>query len=240
MLTQQKSISIPIKPIFSGPRPDVDRRLFEEQRNYLDRLAHSFHQYFHSPREEADERIHGLYREALDLHKQCEAFSEKVYAFRSEFTVEAGEGSKIEDAHEILDLLPPHRITSGPNQNGYYNRVRFRVAFRREAFPAIAAISSLPEHDFKRAIDFSLFDYTWLFCKECGSKNSQEVPSPTNCYKCGETMITVEDPYKSARLEHKALNDRLQPLRERGFNTWMSIQKVTTSNVLADLSVMGK
>ncbi len=240
MTAAQRTAAIAIKPIYSGPRPEVDRQAYEAQCCYLETLAKSFSLHFYGPRIETDPRINQLFKEASELRRQCEAFAEKVSHLRTELAVEAGEGTSINDAREILELLPPHRITSGPLKDGYYNRVRFKLAFPPKNLPAIAPHSDISQYALKQAIDTRLIGSRWVQCTRC-SVTLRIVTDDDHCKQCCSLpMVAVADPYQAARLEYKALEERLLPLQQRGFGAWIKIEKVTKANILATLVVTGR
>lgn len=239
MTALQSSDAIPMKPIYSGPRPNVDRQVYEAHCNYLSDLVRSFSLRFYAPKVESEERINQLFKEGTEIRKLCDSFTQKARDLHHQLSTEAGDGTVIEDAREILDLLPPHRITSGPIQEGYHNLSRFKLAFRPELFPAIAQYQDKAPYALKQAIDIALIGETWLECRKC-DLTFRKLTDDESCRQCNLPMFIVADQHKAARLENRWLQDRLLPLRERGFQTWITIEKVTKTNILATLIVSGR
>lgn len=79
---------------------------------------------------------------ALALIKQID---EKLARYRGH----RGQDSvQISDPNKILDLLPSHRITAGPNRRGH--GYSWRVVFKHTLFPAITALRDHDEYAFRR------------------------------------------------------------------------------------------
>src|SRR5690242_3229698 len=77
MVSVKKEPPILMKPIYSGPRPDIDRQRYEKQCRYLDDLVNNFSVRFHAQNIENDSHIEQLCKEAIALKKLCEDLARK-------------------------------------------------------------------------------------------------------------------------------------------------------------------
>jgi hypothetical protein len=154
------------RPLRSGPRPmsHDEQRRYKELLDQLGNLARELRPGIHhvgwvgngSP----DRAYHAypphlaeveaLVLEAQPLVEACNALSEKIEARRDEIRRAAGEGGKLESEREVLDLLPPCRVTSGPVST--YDSNKWMLSFPAADHPALRELADRSEHDQKRAI----------------------------------------------------------------------------------------
>jgi hypothetical protein len=155
------------RPLRSGPRPmsDGEQRRYKELLDQLGNLARelrpgihhvgwvgnggpdrAYHAYPDHLRE-----VEQFVLEAQPLVEACNRLSEKVEARRDEIRRAAGEGSKLESEREVLDLLPPCRVTSGPVST--YDSNRWMVSFPAASYPALRDLAEKGSYEQSRAVE---------------------------------------------------------------------------------------
>jgi hypothetical protein len=108
----------------------------------------------HSPRDVAAPIAAELFDAVRRLEEQACAVYAEFKDKLAEYKRSKGEGDTITDPKEVLDFLPPHRVTAGPLKAAYGHGYSWKLAFKPSQFPGLASLSHLGKYDLPDAVNY--------------------------------------------------------------------------------------